>query len=480
MKDPEETKALVFVGKGLKPKAPSLEETLRSMQIFIPPAAPGPDGIWVTPFSVFAEFFKKQSFPPVYIQLALINLVVLISAHLGNPIVLEIIDDVSAGAADLVQRCMDLAPRSFWEPFLEMSLDDLVKSRENIKGKTIVGSDSAGFEKGKETLNLFLANQKLTDQRTVLTKIGNVPVTTVIVGPTGCVLISKNPKKLILTHPSFLGIEFKPITQGFYAPELEERAKAQLELHRDWIRESLQRLKENPVRIPFWPDIVQHLQADPSARAKGEMLRRMLKDVTIINNSPHMTESEIYSLVLKSNPATVALAKGLTAIPQGVLVARKVDYYILCVLLSGMLRIEGVSFSERERRIFRVVKDFNEGALGTSFMPPNATKFDKLAQIPKSPFTWPDQEEIFERVNRDGGEEVGSTSTVYSDLQDLEKKGVIKNAKNPNGRQHGYYVTTWELSDTISLPDPKDVEDPYTGKEPIKVRNPITGEVDVV
>lgn len=110
-------------------------------------------------------------------------------------------------------------------------------------------------------------------------------------------------------------------------------------------------------------------------------------------------------------------------------------------------------------------------------MPPNATKFQKLAQIPRTPSAWPDREKIFERVNKDGGEEISSTSTVYNDLQELERKGVIKNAKDPNRRQHGYYVTTWELSDTISLPDPSAIEDPFTGKDPIKVRNPITGKV---
>lgn len=354
MKNPKKTKtqALVPVGKALVPKSPSLDKILRDRPIYIPPAAPGPGGIWETPFSVFSKFFEKQSFPPVHIQLALINLVVLTSGHLGHPIVLEIIDDVSAGAADLVQRCMDLAPRSFWEPFWEMSLDDLVKAKDNIHGKTIVGSDSAGFEKGKETLNRFLANQKLTDQRTVVTKIGNRSLTTEIVGLTGCVLISKNPKKLILSDPSFLGIHFKPTTQGFYVPELEEWEKAQLKIDGDKIRASLQRLKENQVGIPYKDTIIQHLQGHPFSLAKADMILRMLKDITIINNSPPMTSSELYSKFFGSDPRTVELAKRLPAIPQKALVARKVDYNILSVLMSGMLRIEGVSFSERERGEF--------------------------------------------------------------------------------------------------------------------------------
>jgi hypothetical protein len=482
--DETKTQALVLVGKELIPQRPALDEILKSLQIYIPPAAPtGPGGIWETPFSVFAEFFEKQSFPLDQIRLALINLLVLTSGHLGHPLILEIIDDAAAGAPDLVEKCMDLTGDFFWKSFTQMSQEDLIGAKDEIKGKTIVGLNSSGFEKGKENLNRFLANGKLITQPIIRSaKFGNFSPTIEIVGPTGCVLISKNPKKLVLTHPSFLGIHFKPTIQGFYVPELEEWGKAQLELDGDRIGASLQRLKENQVRILYRDTIIQHLQGlnHQSALAKAEMILRMLKGITIINYSSDLTAAEFYSRFYNSDPRNVELAKDLPGIPQDALTARKVDYYILWVLVSGMLRNEEVSFSERERRVFRVVKDCNEGALSTSFLSLNPTKFDKLAQIPKSPSTWPELEEIFKRVNRDGGEEIGSTATVYSVLQELEEKGALKNAKDPSGRKHGYYVRTWELSDTISLPDPSAIEDPVTGKDPIKVMNPITGAVDVV
>lgn len=481
-----ETTALVPL-KGerlLVPKTPSVDEILSSIQIYIPPAAPvGPGGIWETPFSAFAEFFKAQNLPPEHVQMGLINLVVLTSGHLGHPVVLEIIDDASAGAPDLVEKCMDLTGDFFWTSFKQMPLEDLIGAKDDIKGKTIVGLNSSGFEKGKEEINRFLANQKLITQPIVRSaKFGNFFPTIEIVGPTGCVLTSKNPKKLILTHPTFLGIHFKPTIQGFYAPELEEMDEAQQELDRDRIRESLQRLKENQVRIPYRDTIIQHLRGlkHQSALGKAEMLFRMLKVITIVNNSPPMTQSEFFGRFYNSSPTTVALAKGLPGIPQGALTARKVDYYILFVLVSEILKDEEVSFSERERRVFRVVKGCNEDVLRTIFTSLDPTKFEKLAQIPRTPSAWPDLEAIFERVNKDGGEEIGSTSTVYNDLQELVRKEVIKNAKDPNGRQHGYYVTTWELSDTISLPDPSLIEDPATGMDIIKVKNPITGMVEEI
>jgi hypothetical protein len=505
MENPEETKTQALVRlnnneeKALVPQRPSLnqilrnfspeeilgnfttEEILRYLQNPIPPAAPvGPDRVWKLNFFLDAvKVFRKQNLPPDHIRLGLIFLVALTSAHVGNPIVLEVIDDVAAGAADLLQRCKELTGVSFWKTFNQMSVDDLAKSKDDIKGKCIAEGDSSKFEKGKEPLNQFLADRKLIDQRTVMTPVGNRSMTTEILGPTACVLITKNPKKLILTHPTFWGIHFKPPIQGFYAPELEEREKARLKVKNDVIKSYLQRLQEVQVKIPYRDAIVQHLQGSKNQYVvkKIDMLLRMLKVVTIINYSSCMTAGEIYNRFHGSDPRTVELALGLPSIPQESLIARKADYVTFWMLVDGTVKIEEVSFSERERRVFRVVKDFNEGALGTGFMPPNATKFDKLAQIPNSPSTWPDLPTIFKRVNEDGGEEIGKTPTVYSVLQELEEKGVIKNAKDPNGRQHGYYVTTWELSDTISLPDPAAIEDPFTGKEPIEVINPISGKV---
>ena len=485
MKKVEETEVTALVplkkGKFLVPQHPTLDEIIGSLQIYIPAAAPtGPGGIWETPFSVFADFFRKQNLPPEHVKMGLINLVVLTSGHLGHPVVLEIMDDDGAGAADLMEKCMNLTGDFFWKSFTQMPLEDLIGAKDQIKGKTIVGLYSSGFEKGKEEFNRFLANQKLITQPIVRSaKFGNFSPTIEIVGPTGCALISNNAKKRIMTHPAFLGIPFKPATRGYCPPELGERKGAQLELDQDRIRESLQRLTGNQVTIPYREVIINHLRGlnHQSALAKAEMILRMLKVITIINNSPPITLSEFYARFYKSDPRKVELAKGLPGIPPDDLTARKVDYSILFVLMSDMLRNEEVSFSERERRVFGVVKTYNETTLKGSFFSPNATKFEKLAQIARSPFTWPDVLKVFELVNKDGGEEIGSTSTLRNVLQDLDEKGVIKNEKDPNGRKHGYHITTWELSDSISLPHPSEIEDPFTGKDPIKFINPVTGEI---
>jgi hypothetical protein len=449
----------------------------------MPAAAQGPDGVWETPFSLMGEFFQKQKLPSSHVQMGLINLVVLTSARLGNPVVLEVIDDTSAGVPDLTEKCMDLTGDFFWKSFTQMSQEDLISAKEDIKRKTIFGLNSLGFEKEKDDFNRFMANQKLIAQPIITSqKFGNYSPTIEITGPTGCILISKNPKKLILEHPSFLGIHFKPNIQSFYAPDLEEMEKAQQELDRDRIKASLQRLRPIKVEIPFKDMIIQHLKGlnHQSVVGKAEMLLRMLKDITIINNSPPMNPGDFYSRFYNSNPSTVELVRSLPATRKGFLVARKVDHYVLHVLTSGMLRNEEVSFSERERRVFKVVRDYNETALKGSLMSPTATKFEKLAQIARSAFTWPDILKVYELINQDGEEEIGKTGTVYSVLQNLEEKGVIKNAKDPNGRRHGFHITAWELSDTISLPQPSLIEDPVTGMDPIKVRNPISGEIEEI
>ncbi len=513
MEKDEETKctALVHLGneKSLVPQPSlkellgkfSLEEILKNftaeqilgyLQMYIPPAAPvGFDNVWKPNFFLHAaEFFKKENLPPEHIRLGLIFLVNLVSAHIGHPVVLEVIDDASAGAVDVLQRCKELlvqhdkkpASSLFWKTFNQMSLNDLVAAKADIKGKCIADGDSTKFEKGKNLLNKFLADQGYAEEETIPSKFGPISVPTEIEGPAACLLISTNPKKLILTHPSFLGIHFNPAIQIPYAPELEEREKAQLVVKGDVIKSYLQRLQHVKVKIPYEGVIIQHLQAsnNPYVVRKIDMILRMLRVVTITNCSSEMTEGEYYHRWCGSDPRTVEAALDLPSIHQGSLIARKVDYCLFWMLVDGMLKIEGISFSERERRVFRVVKTYNEAKLKESSMSSKPTKFEKLAQIARSPFTWSDKLKVFELVNQDGGEQIGNPTTVYNVLQELEEKGVIKDEKDPNGRRHGFHIATWELSDSISFPHPSLIEDPVTGMDRIKVRNPITGEIDEI
>lgn len=468
------------------------EEILGYLQMDIPPAAlVGPDKTWKLNFFLkAAEVFRKQNLPPEHIRLGLIFLVALASAHVGNPIVLEVIDDTSAGAVDVLQRSKELLvqhdkkPASilFWKAFQQMSRNDLVAATADIEGKCITDGDSTKFEKGKNILNLFLADQRYDDQETITSKFGPVSVPTEVKGPTACLLISTNPKKLILNHPSFLGIHFKPSIHPSYTPELEEKGKAQLEVKGDVIKSYLRRLQEVQVKIPYLNVIVQSLQSsnNPYVVRKIDMILRMLKVVTIIDYSSEMTAGEYYNRVHGSDPRTVELVFDLPSIPQGNLIARKVDYVMFWMLVDGTVKIEEVSFNENERRVFKVVMSFNSGALSKGFLSENPTNFEKIAQIPRTPFAWPELEEIFELVNKDGGEKITSTSTLYKILKDLEEKEVMKDEKKPNERPHGFYVTTFDLTDTISLPHPREIEDPFTGKDPIKVINPITRKVEEI
>jgi hypothetical protein len=59
----------------------------------------------------------------------------------------------------------------------------------------------------------------------------------------------------------------------------------------------------------------------------------------------------------------------------------------------------------------------------------------------------------------------------------LIDKGLIGRDKPPKSKHYSYYVHTFQIDSTIALPKPGDIEDIVSEKKPIKVMNPITGEI---
>jgi hypothetical protein len=60
-------------------------------------------------------------------------------------------------------------------------------------------------------------------------------------------------------------------------------------------------------------------------------------------------------------------------------------------------------------------------------------------------------------------------------------EGEIQEGKYPAPKnKNGYFVTSFDSEDTVSLPHPSEIEDPFLGKAKIKIQNPITGKIEEV
>lgn len=449
----------------------------------LPSAAPDPDNIWNTPMIDITKLLTRSGIPSDHLKISLITLLTLNSAHLETPVSLELIDDSYAGADNILRICTGLTPNVYLLNFSrKLTFNDLLTEKDKIKGRAIVGYDSVEFEKIKDKINLLLKNQSLIEELTLSSKFGGVPHRIDITGPTSCVLITKNPKKLILTDPSFLRCYLQPSSQSVaYVSELSQEDQANLKVHSNLMQINLERLQHQKVTIPYTDQITQHLVKTKNAHDKVETLLRMLRVITIINNSPPLNAIELLSKISNTHQAVVATAFGNSLSLPKELIATKVDYYIFWILMSGFIQNEEVFLTEQQKRIFEVVKNHNlKGLVSSTMNLPNTSKYEKLNDIAaeNSPAQIT-QEQIFIEINNDGGDEIKSKDTLYKYIQELLKIGLISVKKYSGLNKYGYYVTTWEMNDTIKLPHPSEIDHPVM-KEIIKIRNPITGEINEV
>jgi hypothetical protein len=179
--------------------------------------------------------------------------------------------------------------------------------------------------------------------------------------------------------------------------------------------------------------------------------------------------------------AKAALGSG--NIQQHPLVASKVDYYIFWRLMSELIKNdnEDVFLTERQKRVFEAVKLINVEAFAVIMKSPDIPEYEKLTTIENAHQAWASQEQIFEAVNKDGGEKIPNTQTIGRDLREMKDKKLINDKNIPGSKNRpGYYVTTFDIGGTVPLPHPLEIEDPVLGKAKIRIQNPITGEIDEI
>jgi hypothetical protein len=428
-----------------------------------------------------SDFLKWEGFSGDPQKIALITLLALNSAHLGNPIAVELFENPSGQAATILNACAEMTPESFVKRCPKLTPDDFLRQKDQWKGIAILGTDSVGLEKVREKLNQFLMDQKLVEETIERTKKRDIPVRYELEGPTACALATKDPREPILTRPSFL---------QFYLPEASMRSigewdaaqEAQMQEERNAIKVSFERLNPQTVNIPFRDQFLALLQAPQLQPAwnKIETFLKMIRVITIINNSPPLTIGEVAGRLSKTDPRIIEAARRLPRREPLPLTAGKLDYYIFFVLMSGLLRKEEVPLTAKQKKLFQTIKNRNIGRLPI-VMTAAANKYQMLSVIATASQTWATRDQIFEDFNRSPGEKIEGTHFLFLELQALVQTGVIREKKIPDLKDTmGYFVTRFEIDDIIPLPKPDEVCDSSCGEGKIWVQNPITGEWDEV
>lgn len=463
-------------GKNFLPSPTLGDEIITSFPLYLPAAKKTERG-WENPFLRISDFLKWEGFSEDPQRIALITLIALNSAHLRNAVAVELFENPSGQAASVLNTCAEMTPESFVKRCSKLMPDDFLRQKDQWKGISILGTDSTGFEKVKEKLNQFLIDQKLVEETIERTKKRDIATRYELEGPTACAIATQDPRKPILTRPSFL---------QFYLPEASMRStgewavaeEAQMQEERNAIKVSFERLSPLTVNIPFRDQFLALLQAPQLQPAlnKIDTFLKMIRVITIINNSPPLTKGEVVGRLSKTDPLTIDAARGLPRRGPLTLTAGKLDYYIFRVLMSGLLRKEGVPLTAKQKSLFQTIKNRNIGRLST-LMTIASNKYQMLSVIAGASQTWGTREQIFEDVNRGPGEKIEDTYLLFLELQALAQAGVIREKKIPDLTDTtGYFITRFDVDDIIPLPKPDEVCDSSCGEGKIWVQNPLTAE----
>lgn len=464
----------------LFPRLTSEDEIVTSFPFFLPAAKETEDG-WENSFVYISNYLRREGFSSDLQRIALITQIALNSAHLDNPVGVELFENPSGQAATIINTCAELTPEFFVKRCSKLTPDDFLRQKDQWKGISILGIDSTGFEKVQEKLNQFLTDQKLVEETIERTKKRDIPIRYELEGPTACVFATKDARKRILTRPSFLHFHL-PATSMKAKCERDAAEEGQMQGERDAIKISFERLSPHIVKIPFGQQFSALLQQSPFSPAleKIETFLKMIRVITIINYSPPLTKREVVTRLYRTDPRIIDAASGLPTRVLPTLIAGKLEYYIFRVLMSGLLRKKGVPLTAKQNKLFQTIKNRNIGRL-PSVMTSASKNYEKLAVIAAGPQTWATRDQLFEDVNQGPGEPIEDTYLLFLELQALAQTGVIREKKIPDlGDSMGYFVTRFDIDDIIPLPKPDEVCDSSCGEGKITVQNPITAEWDEV
>jgi hypothetical protein len=242
---------------------------------------------------------------------------------------------------------------------------------------------------------------------------------------------------------------------------------------------SLKRLRPQPIVIPYKDILLDHFSKTKNG-PKGETLLNFLRIITLINHPPDLSKEEQMAMAWQCDMEMIEAATGRKAFPAEPLIATKRDYCTLSMILSDLIRNDAVSLEPLQKRILEVIKNRNLEGLELLFAP-GQTNAEKLIDISHASGVWATIDDIIKGLENDGGEPVGSTSTVRREVQKLLDLEEFQEGKYPAVKnRNGYFVTSLDSQDTATLPHPSEIEDPIVGKEKIRVQNPITGDIDEV
>jgi hypothetical protein len=444
-----------------------------------------PDGVFEPLICGVAEQLVATGLSQQTMKEAFLIYMAIISARLGHPLSVLLLPDDPMVAVSLLDRVKNLAPADSFIEFQKVKPEQLfIKGGEPYRNKCIVSSDPDGFSKVMPYFEIMLTRGSVVRQELFNRKYdlsleefrAEWPVSFVGIAP---------PKKMGQEwHPSIIRL---PIKSSVGIPpiggDVFTSPAAALPIQK--VRKTFERLKSRPVTVPFVDQLHASLIDSGSSYIdlKMDLLIKLISLCAIVNNPEPVTIEELGSYVYGTDVQSVRQFLSQTGrispsdgvnVGSGAITADRKDLYLARLLLDGLISSDNTYMTERQQRLYNVVKTVNLGKLKLTVDPVDKdNETVSLARIAKSPSCWVDINNIFEFVNNDS-DSIIAMGTIYKDLIELLKNGILGRSKPPKRNQYGYFVMRLNLDQSLSLPEPSSIKIPGTEQEAIDIINPLT------
>jgi hypothetical protein len=449
------------------------------------------------PLHIAAEILRTSGMQSDDMRIALTSLTVMNSAYLRNPLSLLILDN-TGHKVSIIDSAMKMVPQDRIEMMTQITQELIYHRDQPLKGRCLIVNDNKSFNKMSCHFDPLLGRGITEMKAPSRTKYGSGIEDLRAEGPVSCIVFIKKFKDCALTHPYILRVnaqgrttmnsEHLPVVFGHVSQDLFAVEAAMF-------KKNMELLKPGAVHVPFAEDLAKHLSGNGHAdrTSSFEVIQRLLINMTLINNIK--APSKVDTMAKFYDVDETAMANWLSvrgnadhdfkllgsghiatkgrSVEVGPIIATKYDYYLLWVLLNGIIVYDANALSDRQNRIFTAIRNINIQRLTGRTFAALGTNTNILVATNRDPDSWTGRDNILKEVNQDGGEEL-SLADIEIDLKHLLEGGLIEGHRPEGKRDRHYHIMVIRVSDPVMLPHPSGIMDPVYQGRAVDVINPIT------
>jgi hypothetical protein len=423
-----------------------------------------------------ANHFTKNGISRENLPAALITFLALHSVRLGYPLPIILQSDDPQPIYHLLNICKQIAPNGTFMEVQELSWEQLYENPDKFRGKAIICTNAKGCKKAMPDIQDLILSGKSARQVPYKNSMGKSFERHHIKYPVGFIGVETADEKNILDHPAILKIPLSSnegsasYAVSSYDAFEQPSEKDSRETH--GIQKIFGRLRPCKVQVSFKDQISSDLlrQKPNDLLIKLNSVQIILSLLSIINNPSLITPEELLDGFIGVNSSKPHPIKTIEA--------TKVEYAIMALLLKGVLPIKEKQFTPVQIIIFEAVKAINIGKLTASTVD-KEDKIQVLSILYKGSAYWAKSVEIFEKANRKGGKLI-PMQVIDRELNKLDKLGIITKKKFPLSSDFGYFINDTSIGGHITFQNPSEINDPKFNMAPVKVMNPLTGNIETI